>query len=180
MTSVFKIALKYTLISASALLVWLTAEMLLGFHDKYVEYYQQTTLLSLIIPIITFRFSFKEYNKAQAPNNANFIQSLGLGLIMTAFSAVFSTISLIIFLQVISPDFFNKMLAASDMMAKRNGFDVIATHEQAIIYFSFNSYIKQTIIGTVVFGCILSLVYSFINYRNNVIKPKLKIMMDKK
>ena len=148
-----KIEFRYAVLTSLVMFLWLISEYAIGLQDTYITWHPYITNLALIIPIVTYRIALNEKIE-QNYGKLSFKQAFFSGLIMTVFGAILAVPLQLAFHKLINPDFFANMI--SEAVKKGH-----SSPEQAALYFNLKSYILESVLGTLIFGVILSLILAF-------------------
>ena len=124
-------------------------EKLVGLYGPHIDKHAIYTNFFAIVAISIFVFALRDKRKNFYGGRMTWKQGFISGLIISLIVTLFSPISQIIINKLISPEYFPNMIAYT----VENG---LKTQEEAEAYFNLQSYIIQSIIGTIVMGVITS------------------------
>ena len=161
MKSTTSLEIKYALLISVFTLIWIAFEQLLGLQDEYVEWHKIITNFSLIIPIIGIWLALKEFKMGKV-FKYSFQKGFGIGFRITLINTVLIIPVIYIFYYFINPEWPNTMMNKAKIDALENGQDTIKAIEEARSYFSFKYYTIQSVIGTFIFGTLISSVIAFL------------------
>ncbi len=161
MKSTTSLEIKYALLISVFTLSWIAFEQLLGLQDEYVEWHKLVTNFSLIIPIIGIWLALKEFKQAKV-SKYNFQKGFGIGFRITLINTLLIIPVIYIFYSFINPEWPNIMMNKAKMDALESGQDPIKAIEEARSYFSMKYYMIQSVIGTLIFGTLISSLLAFL------------------
>lgn len=139
--------IKWGIIFTVFMLLWMTMEKLLGFHDEKIEQHAIITNFVAIPAILIYVFALLDKRKRDLNGKMTYVQGLISGIIISLVVAVFTPLTQYITSTLISPNYFENIIAytvENDMMTK----------EAAKDYFNLKSYIIQSTIGAPIMGFI--------------------------
>jgi hypothetical protein len=160
MKSTTALEIKYALLISVFTLIWIAFEQLLGLQDEYVEWHKIVTNFSLIIPIIGIWLALKDFKMAKI-SKYNFQKGFGIGFRITILNTILIIPIIYIFYTFINPEWPNTMMNKAKMEALEKGLDPIKAIEEARLYFSLKYYLIQSVVGTLIFGTLISSVIAF-------------------
>lgn len=155
-----KLELKWAVIFIVMMLSWMLMERVLGFHDERIELHPVITNFVAIPAILVYILALRDKRKRHYPNKMTYWNGFKTGLIITAIVTVFSPLMQYITSAVISPDYFENVIAystANDLMPE----------EDARAYFNMESYIVQTVMFTPIMGVFTSALVALFFIRKN-------------
>lgn len=155
-------AYKWGLIIGVLGFVWLVGEYLFGLHDKYIKMQPIITNFELIIPLVCISLGLLEVKKKDFSGSVSFSEAFKEGLLMSVIAAGIAVLGVFIYFKAINPGWTDFMIATSKQTAKATGENITKAADFAKIYYSLNSYIVQTFIGTLGFGAMIALVVSLV------------------
>lgn len=147
-----RIEFRYATLNSLLVLLWLSTEYMIGLQDKFISIYPYVSVFALIIPAICIRFAISDKTDEQY-DKITFGQALKTGLIVTAFSAILTVFTQLLFIQVINIDFLDNMANYAINHGQPAG--VVKA------VFSPGFYLLESAIFTLVFGFIISLILSW-------------------
>jgi len=145
----FGIELKWAFIFIGISLLWMVVERLTGLHDKYISKHIIYTNLFAIPAIIIFVLALFDKRKNFYNNKMSWLDGFLAGLVISIIITVFSPLTQLITIKVITPDFFPNMInyvVESGKMSRENAED----------YFSLTNYMMQSALGGLLMGAITS------------------------
>jgi len=155
----FSIEIKWGVIFTVFTLLWMAMEKALGWHDVHIDKHAVYTNLfaipAIILTALTLLDKRKNYFSGKMTWKQGFLTGLGLTLII----ALFSPLSMWITNTLITPHYFDNVIAYSVETGK-------LTQEAAEKYFSMGSYILQSVIGAIVMGVVTSAIVALFTKKN--------------
>lgn len=149
-----KLELKWSMIFIAVMLLWMLIEKLTGLHSEHIDKHPIYTNFVAIPAIIVYVLALLDKRKKYYNGVMTYKQGVVSGLIITLILTVLSPLTQYIISTIISPDYFSNVIEYSvknDLM----------TQENAENYFNLKSYIKQTLIGTLIMGLITTIIVAF-------------------
>ena len=148
-----RIELRYAILSALILLLFLILEFVAGFQDTLIAYHPYVSLLAFIIPAFTYRMALIEKIE-QKFGKLTLAQAGFCGLMTTLFFCILVIPVQLAFHQLINPDFFSNMILYAIKTGKQ-------TPEHAALFFNLKTYIIESVLGFFVVGLIISVILGF-------------------
>jgi len=145
----FSIEIKWTVLFFVISLFWMVLERLAGLHDKNIELHSFITNLFGLVALIVYVLALLDKRKNFYEGKMNWIQGFITGLIITFGITLLTPLSQYITVTLISPHFFDNMIAYSVESGKMTG-------EQAHEMFNMQSYMIQSTMFAPVAGIITS------------------------
>jgi len=161
MKGTFYLELKYGLLISIFSLMWIVFEQLFGLQDEYIEWHSLVTNFSLIIPIMGIWFAIRDFKLART-SKYNFQKAFGIGFRITIINTILVIPIIYLFYNFINPDWTSSTMLEAKRNALTKGKDAIKAVEEARFYFGFNYYLIQSIIGTFIFGTLISSIIAFL------------------
>jgi hypothetical protein len=161
MKGTLKLELKYGILISVFSLIWLVFEQLLGIQDEYIEWHSIVSSFSLIIPIVGIWLALREFKMARV-SKYTFQKGFNIGVKITLINSILVIPIIYIFYTFINPDWTSNMMMEAKKNALNNGEDITKAMEEARTYFGFKYYLIQSIIGTLIFGTLMSSVIAFL------------------
>ncbi len=149
-----KIEIKWAIIFSLATLAWMLLEKSLGWHDKKIADHATLSLFFSIPAILVYVFALLDKKKNFYSGRMSFKQGFVSGLIITGIVVVLSPFTQIIISEVITPEYFNNVIAYSVSSGQM-------TQEEAEGMFNLKSYILQSLIGALIMGILTSAIVAF-------------------
>jgi hypothetical protein len=149
----FRIELKAAMLITLLMLLWLSFEFMVGLHDRFIAYHPYLTMLALVIPVIVTRSAIVS-KREELKGQISFRQALVSGLTIAVMCAVFAIPAQLIFHYLINPEFFDTMIKYAVENDK-------SSPEEAAHYFNLQSYLIQSVMGTLIFGVVIALVAAY-------------------
>lgn len=153
--------LKYGFLISVFTLIWIVFEQLLGLQEEYIEWHKIVTNFSLMIPVIGIWMALKDYKMARV-SKYNFQRGFGIGFRITLINTVLIIPIIYVFYLFINPDWTNIMMNKAKIDALNEGQDPLKAIEEARSYFSMKYYMIQSVIGTFIFGTLISSLLAFL------------------
>ena len=141
--------IKWTVIFTLVALLWMLGERLTGLHDRNIEYHYIITNFFAIVAIAIYVFALLDKRKRDFGGKMTWIQGFISGLILTLGITLLTPLSQYITNAVISPHYFENMIAYTVETGKM-------TQEAAEANFNMQSYIIQSSTFAPVVGLITS------------------------
>lgn len=161
MKSTTALELKYGILISIFGLIWIVFEQLLGLQDEFLEWHKLVTNFSLLIPIIGIWMALKDFKMAKV-TKYSFQKGFGIGFRITLINTVLIVPIIFIFYKFINPEWTNTMINKAKLDAINSGQDHLKAMEEARSYFSLKYYLIQSIIGTFIFGTLISSLIAFL------------------
>ncbi len=152
----YAIEIRYALFISAATFIWLMLEYLLGFQDEYVSYHPVVSMFALIIPIAFTFVALRKKREEYYDGVISFKQAFQTGGIIAVICAVITIPIQFIFHYMINPRFFDVMIDVAISNSVKNGKNLTEARQQAEAYFNINSYIIQSVVGTLLIGLLLA------------------------
>ncbi|MBY6062750.1 DUF4199 domain-containing protein [Pseudidiomarina sediminum] len=141
--------LKWGVIFAIALTLWIVFERVVGLHGPLIAYHRYVTNIFAILAVLIYVLALRDVRRAQPGHylrwSHGFLSGIKITLVVAALSPGIQWFSH----YVISPHFFSNMIA----FAVNEG---LMTQAQAEAYFSLNSYMVQSVTGALIMGALTS------------------------
>ncbi|RUO32506.1 DUF4199 domain-containing protein [Aliidiomarina soli] len=150
----YYIELKWTGIFASALLLWMFAERMVGLHSVHVAQHPLYTSLFAIVAVAIYILALREKRDRAYSGEMSWQQGFHCGLRISVLVAVLSPLLQWIIHRLISPHFFTNAATHAVQSGKM-------TPAEAGQYFDLSSYIIQATIGALLMGVITSALVAF-------------------
>jgi len=146
------IEIKWALIFALAVLVWMLLEKLFGLHDKHIDLHYYLTNLFAIPAIWIYVLALKDKKRNFYNGQISYKAGVVSGTIMTLIITLLYPILQWIISEVITPDYFTNVINYS----LETGYH--ATREEAEAYFNLKSYIVGGLIWALIIGIATTLI----------------------
>ncbi|HZG00587.1 MAG TPA: DUF4199 domain-containing protein [Chitinophagales bacterium] len=153
--------LRYAFYTAAFSFIWLMLEYVVGLHDRLIDYHPVITLFAVFIPIVTYYLGLRKKRDVDYDGTITLGQCFKAGMIMTVVLALLTVLFQVAFHYLINPAFFDNMISHAVERATRNGQDTNKAFKDARANFNLRSYMLQSGIGMLVFGALLTGIYSF-------------------
>lgn len=148
-----KIELKWAVIFSIMMMLWMTMEMVTGLHGVNMEYHPIVTNFVAIPAILTYIYALRSKKRNFYDGKITYKQSFASSVLLTVFITVLSPICLYISMTFISPEYFDNAI----LFSVENGFH---TQESAEAYFNFESYLHQSLVGSLIMGLVTGAIVS--------------------
>lgn len=139
--------MKWALIFVGMMLLWMVGEKLTGLHDVHIDQHATWTNLVMVPAITVYVLALLEKRKKAYGGLMTYKQGFLAGVWITGFVTLLSPLTQWLTSAVISPDYFTNAAAYAVELGEM-------TAEEAAVYFSMESYLKQTVIATPVMGVV--------------------------
>lgn len=149
----FKIELKWALLFAVTLLIWMSGEKALGYHDERIDQHMIITNFFFIPAIALYVLALLDKRKRYYEGKMTYKQGFLTGLIMTGIFTLFVPLTQVITSLVITPDYFDNVI---DYTVRNE----MLTLEEAKDQFNLTSYIIQGMVSFPIIGTITSAIVS--------------------
>lgn len=150
----YKTEFKWALIFIVSGMVWMLLERLTGLHGEHITHHATYTNLFAIVATVIYVLALRDKRESDYNGVMNYKQGFISGLVITAIVTVLTPISQYITATVISPDYFNNMIAHST----EHG---MMEEAMAKEYFSLGSYVVQSLIAAPVLGIVTTAIVAF-------------------
>ncbi len=144
-----KTEIKWAFVFIVMSLFWMLLEKLAGLHSVHIDKHPLYTNFVAIPAIAVYVLALLDKRKKDYAGTMTYMQGFNSGCIISLIVTIFTPLSEIITIYVISPDFFTNAIR----YAVASGH---STQQQAEMYFNIRSYIAQGLIGAPVMGLITS------------------------
>ena len=146
----FTIELKWAIIFMASLLIWMFLEKLVGLHDEHIDLHQYVTMLYMIPAILIYVLALKDVKSNFYGGKMSYKQGFISGLIISVIVTVFSPLNQWIISEVITPDYFENVIAYSVETGYHENI------EDAKAQFNLETYIIQSTVWALGMGIITS------------------------
>lgn len=143
----FAIEIKWGIIFAVALLLWMVMEKALGWHDEHLDKHAIYTNFFAIVAIIIYVFALRDKRKNFYSGKMTWLQGFLAGIGIAVVVAILSPLTQYITSTIITPDYFSNVIELTVETGKM-------TQEKAEKYFSLQNYIIQSVIGALLMGAV--------------------------
>lgn len=157
--------LKWGLIIGAANLLWLYLSYYLGMHTKGIVQVQVMSGISLLITLVGFIFAFRELGRREP--EYTFIEGVKTGGLIAVITALIALVTQFGYFKVVHPGFTDYMVEESRLWAEQRELtpeQMKEFLEAAKRNFSFRSYLFQSSVGALFFGCVFSIVISIVHH----------------
>ena len=146
-----RIELKWGVVLAVSVFLWVIMEWLLGFHDEFIHLHPYVSNAYFILMIIVLIFGLKD-KKRSAEGGLLYKEGVISGFLIGLFALPLHILLSYIFLEFINPHYFENAIAAGEALGR--------PRELLEGYFNLKSYLFQTSFlpaMTVVLGAVIML-----------------------
>lgn len=150
----YKIEIKWALIFAAMMLLWMLLEKALGLHSEHIDKHANYTNFVAIPAIALYVFALLDKRKNYFNGTMSYKNGVITGLIITLIVTILSPVTQYITSTLITTEYFPNVINYVVETGKM-------THAEASDYFNLQSYIIQGLIGAPVMGIITTVIVSF-------------------
>ena len=143
----YAIELKWGVIFAIIMLLWMILEKFLGWHDEKIDKHPFLTNLFAIPAILIYIFALLDKRKNYYGGKMTWLQGFLCGVIIAVVVAILSPLVQYVSLNYISPDYFAN---AIDYAVEAQKMERLEAEQ----YFTMSNYIVQGEIGSLALGAI--------------------------
>ena len=154
MINKYKTEIKWAIIFAIVMLMWMTLEKLTGLHSKHIDKHPMYTNFFSIPAIAVYVFALLSKRKTDYNGIMSYKQGVMAGIIITIFVTILSPLIQLITSTIITPDYFPNVIEYSVNQG-------LMTEEGAKNAFNLKSYTIQETIGAFVMGVITTIIVAF-------------------
>lgn len=154
----YRIEIKWAIIFALTLLLWMWGEKALGFHDEHIDQHMIITSFFYIPAITLYVLAILDKRKRSYDGKMTYRQGLITGLVLSGIFTLFVPLLQVITSLVITPQYFKNVITYAvehDIM----------TLEAAQDQFNLTSYIIQGMISFPITGAITSAIVAIFTRR---------------
>ena len=150
----YKTEIKWAIIFALSMLIWITLEKLTGLHNEHIDKHPIYTNFFSIVAIAVYVFALLNKRKIDYNGIMSYKQGVMAGIIITIFITILSPLIQLITSTIITPEYFPNVIEYSVNQG-------LMTEEDAKNLFNLKSYIIQATIGAFMMGVITSIIVAF-------------------
>ncbi|MCM4167734.1 hypothetical protein KCTC52924_01464 [Arenibacter antarcticus] len=150
----FRLELKWAIRFVLASLAWMILEKTVGLHDVHIAKHPIYTNLFAIVAIVIYVLALLDKRKTDFNGKMSWKQGFNSGIVISIIVAVFSPLTQYITSTIITPEYFNNVIAYVVETGKMS-------QEAAEGYFSLGSYIIQGFFGALTMGIVTSAIVAF-------------------
>ncbi len=155
----YKIEIKWSIIFAVMLLVWMLIEKLSGLHSEHIDKHPIYTNLGALPAIAVYVFALLDKRKNDYQGAMTYKQGFIAGIIITLMVTVLSPLIQYITSTIISPDYFANAIRYSVGEGKM-------TQEAAENYFNMKNYIIQGLVWSPIMGLLTTAIVAIFTRRD--------------
>ncbi len=156
----YRIEIKWALIFVVMMLLWMTLEKLLGFHDTHIDKHAIATNLIAIPAIAIYVFALLDKRNSFYDGFMSYKQGFITGLIITLIVTLFTPLIQYITSTIITPDYFTNMIEYSVSEGKME-------QGEAEDFFNLHNYMIQATIGAPIMGLLTTVIVAFFTKKKN-------------
>jgi Protein of unknown function (DUF4199) len=150
----YKIEIKWAIVFAIMLLIWMLLEKLAGLHDQHIDKHPIYTNFIAIPAILIYVLALLDKKKKFYKGAMTYKQGFMSGLILTLFVTVLSPLTQVITSTIITPDYFPNVIKYVVSEGKMQ-------QTEAENYFNLKNYIIQSLIGALIMGILTTAIVAF-------------------
>ena len=155
----YRTEIKWAAIFIVMSLLWMVFERSMGWHDVKIEQHPIMTNLFAIPAILVYVLALREKRDKDLGGRMSWKQGFLSGMLISVIVAVLSPLTQYITHAWITPDYFENVIQyAVEVQGE--------TEEAARSYFSFSSYVVQSVIAAIIMGLITSSIVAAVLKRN--------------
>ena len=158
MTNKYTTEIKWAIIFAIVMLMWMTLETLIGLHSKHIDKHPMYTNFFSIPAIGVYIFALLNKRKTDYNGIMSYKQGVMAGIIITIIVTILSPLTQLIISTIITPEYFPNVIEYSVNQG-------LMTEEDAKNAFNLKSYTIQATIGVFVMGAITTVIVAFFTKR---------------
>lgn len=145
----FRIEIKWAIIHAGVMLLWVSAERLTGLHTKHIDLQQNISILILLPVILIYVLANLDKRKQVYGGDMTYVQGFMCGIGLTVCILILTPVVQFISSYLISPHFFENLITYS---VDRG----IYTRDQAARQFTFTNFVFTNMIFQMITGVVFS------------------------
>jgi len=160
--------LKWGLLIGGANLLWLYLSYYLGMHTNGIFWIQVMSGVNILITLVGFVLAYRELGRTEP--GYTFAEGVKTGGLIAVITALIAIVMQFGYFKIVHPDFTDYMVEESRKWAEgqdQTPEEVEGFMEMARRNFSFHSYLVQSAVGALFFGCVFSILISTIHYIRN-------------
>ena len=150
----YKTEIKWAIIFAIVMLMWMTLEKLTGLHSEHIDKHPFYTNFFSIAAIAVYVLALLNKRKRDCDGVMNYKQGVITGIVITIFITILTPLTQLITSSIITPEYFPNVIEYSVNQG-------LMTLEDAQNIFNLKSYTIQATIGAFIMGVITSLIVAF-------------------
>ena len=154
MINKYKTEIKWAIIFAVVMLMWIALEKLTGLHSEHIDKHPIYTNFVSIPAIAVYVFALLNKRKTDYNGIMSYKQGVMAGIIITIFVTMLTPLTQLITSTIITPEYFPNVIEYSVNQG-------LMTEEDAKNSFNLKIYIIQATIGAFVMGLITSVIVAF-------------------
>lgn len=155
----YKTEIKWGVIFTLVMLAWMVFERLMGWHGSNIEQHASMTNLFAVPAVAVYLVALMDKRNNDLNGSISWKEGFICGVIITLVATVLSPIAQVLIHTVISPEYFDNMIAyavSEDLLSQQ---DAEAT-------FNLGSYITISLLGTPIMGILTSAVVALVTKKD--------------
>jgi Protein of unknown function (DUF4199) len=157
----FAIEIKWAINYSIAFMLWMIFEKSIGWHDVGIGKQMIYTNLFGFVALVIYYFAFRDKKRNFFNNTITFRQGFMFGVYLSGLIALFAVVTQYITYTFITPNYFDALIAEVVKNKKQ-------TLEQAQAFFSYKSFLFQSIFGSLSIGIVTgAIIAHFLKTKNN-------------
>lgn len=159
--------IKYGLFMGLGVSLWIILEFLLGFHTTRMEIGRWSGYFSVIIPILCLYFGIQQ-TKAET-----YWQKVKAGIVMVSIASVIIALFFVVYNLFINPNWIEQGIALEKQQLTESGAteeEILAAEQTMQQFFSIEMQVTGAFLGTLIEGCILTLIIAALVKKKEVEK----------
>lgn len=150
----FGLEIKWAIRFILANLAWMIFEKMMGWHDEHIAKHAIYTNLFILVTILIYVLALRDKRKIDLGGKMTWREGFNSGIVISVIVAFFSPIIQYVNSTVVSPDYFNNLVAYAVETGNMS-------REIAEGYFSLGSYMLQSFFGNLTMGIVTSAAVAF-------------------
>ncbi|NKI26569.1 DUF4199 domain-containing protein [Arenibacter sp. 6A1] len=150
----FRLEIKWAIIFSATVLVWMTFEKAMGWHDVHIGKHALYTNFFALVAIAVYVFALLDKRKTVFNGKMTWKQGFISGIALSVIIAALSPITQFITSTIITPDYFTNIINFVVSNGKM-------TQEAAEAYFNLKSYMLQSAFGALTMGIVTAAFVAF-------------------
>ena len=172
----FRIELKYGLITGAGICLWIIAEYFLGLHTTQMHLGQYTIYFVVIIPLFTIYFGLKEKRDRHLNGKITINGGIKAGLMISLIAALIISCFLIIYFNYINPQYSELGVAYYKeklMLSGKTAVEVTQELDSIKRTFSFINQLLFGVIAVMGTGLLISFIMSLYLNKNGIFRKNI-------
>lgn len=156
----YKTEIKWGVIFTLVMIAWMVFERLMGWHGPNIDQHASMTNLFAVPAVAVYLIALIDKRNNDLDGSMSWNEGFMCGVIITLVATVLSPIAQVIIHTVISPEFFDNMIAHSVEEGMLSQQDAEST-------FTLGSYITISLLGTPIMGILTSAVVALVTKKDH-------------